>query len=230
MAGNPNSDFGKRVSKAGFKVLRYNKSILLPFDIVAVFEGRGKGQQHHAEIYAGKVNGKDKAWTWGKVHDNAHGGLPSAFANYRYKYIYRYDGVSRDVPMFTDTDSLQNITGSNTNTGGTYTINLDSYIEPYPVHSEYETYTGQGGNIFSSAESNAFSMATLSSNIDSSVNIYKDANKRTRIYSTNDAKIVLDELKLPIDISVNDNWTNKGVTKQDIQKWEEEQNKKKEEA
>jgi len=107
---------------------------------------------------------------------------------------------------------------------------IQQSLNAYPVHSEYETYTGSGGNLFTSAEDNAFSIAVLATNIDSSHNIYKNANKRTRIYSTNDATIILDELKLPIDISVNDNWTNKGVTKQDVERWQKEQDKQKEKA
>ncbi len=232
MAGNPQSDFGKRVAKAGFKVLKYNKSILLPFDIVAVFEGRGKGQQHHAEIYAGKVNGKDKSWTWGNVHDNAHGGLPSSFANYRYKVIYRYDGVSRDAPNFVDLSGAGSEVSGDTGGGGggTYIINLENYVEPYPVHSEYETYTGIGGNIYEKAENNAFSLATLSNNIDSSKDFFSHKNEQhTRIYSTNDAKIVLDELKLPLDY-MDDTYANKDITQEDVKKWQSDMEKQKEEA
>ena len=229
MAGNPSSDFGKRVTKAGFKVLKYNKSILLPFDIVAVFEGRGKGQQHHAEIYAGKVNGQDKAWTWGNVHDNAHGGLPSAFAKLRYKYIYRYDGISRDVPLNILNDENTAI-NTNINSGsGTYIINLENYVEPYPVHSEFETYTGSGGNIYENAENNAFSLATLSNNVDNKEIFNFKNTEHTRIYSTNDAKIVLDELKLPLDY-INDEYANKNITQEDVKKWETNMEKQKEEA
>ena len=89
----------------------------------------------------------------------------------------------------------------------------------YPVHSEYTTYNGTGGNIFSNSGDNAFASAALA---DASINNSKDTN-HTRIYSTNDSCIVLDELSLPMDVSVNDNYANKGVTADDVKKREEAQ-------
>lgn len=239
--GDPNSHMGKKLAKGGFKAIQYNGrdgNGLQPYDIVAVFEGRSKGQQHHAEIYAGKENGKNRAWSWGNVHDGRgkHPGMPCPFANYRYKVIYRYDGVARDTPGFVDFSDSGGTGGSGG--GGTYIINLDNYIEPYPVHSEYDTYSGTGGNIYEKAENNAFSLAILSSesSTNSSLSKYyahdtsltKAKDRRTRIYSTNDAKIVLDELKLPLDTT--DSWANKGVTDEDVKKWEKEMEQMREEA
>ena len=40
---------------------------------------------------------------------------------------------------------------------------IEQYKNAYPVHSEYTTYSGSGGNLFESASNNAFSTATLAS-------------------------------------------------------------------
>lgn len=84
----------------------------------------------------------------------------------------------------------------------------------YPTHSEYATIQGTGGNIFESTDYNAITAVHLTT--DPSV-LYKKADTgHIRIYSTNDSTIVLDELSLPL-YHQNDNWANKGVTKQQEQ-------------
>ena len=240
MGADPNGDFAKKCCKGGFKQMRYpGPSGLQPYDIVCVFEGKSKGKQHHAEIYAGTLNGKHKAWSWGNVHDgiNGHQGMPCSFANYRYTICYRHDGVARDTPGFADLSSDYSGGGGS----GTYIINLENYIEPYPVHSEYDTYTGNGENIFENASENAFSNAVLSSKAtaDASYNAFfnmydtstrKSKVKHTRIYSTNDAKIVLDELRIPIDSSHFDDWANYGITTTDVSAWQKEMDALKTEA
>ena len=107
---------------------------------------------------------------------------------------------------------------------------IEQYKNQYPVHSEYETYTGSGGNIFSNAGTNAFSTAVLAQDKDSkSKSYFSSKNKEhTRIYSTNDSTIILDELKLPLD--TDESWANKGITEEDVKKWEKEQEKQREEA
>lgn len=82
----------------------------------------------------------------------------------------------------------------------------------YPVHSEYTTFTGAGGNIYENAGTNAFTQASFSdAKIDQNNN-----TQHTRIYSTNDACIVLDELAIPYDEDVT--YANKGVTTKDVEK------------
>lgn len=77
-----NSSFGNVLSAKGFKHMAYSKDIIQPGDIVCT---RG-----HVEIYAGKINGKDKSWGWGNTHDNAHGeGMPCAFTDINYTDIWR---------------------------------------------------------------------------------------------------------------------------------------------
>ena len=56
--------------KAGFIQLPYSKTNVRPFDIIAL--------NGHVEIFAGVIGGKMKSYSWGNVHDTAHGGMPSA--------------------------------------------------------------------------------------------------------------------------------------------------------
>ena len=111
---------------------------------------------------------------------------------------------------------------------------IEQFRNQYPVHSEYETYSGPGGNIFSNANNNAFALAALKdekSSINSDTGKTKDGKQtRTRIYSTNDSTIILDELKIPTDVSTVNTWANKYVTKKDVDAWEEQQKKQKEEV
>lgn len=74
----------------------------------------------------------------------------------------------------------------------------------YSATNSYTSFTGNGGNIFSTAEENSFQIASLNRNIDVSSNTVN----RTRIYSTNDATIVLDELSLPLTDSSQNTSSN----------------------
>lgn len=89
----------------------------------------------------------------------------------------------------------------------------------YPVHDEYQTFTGQGGNIFKNSKDNAFQMASATSKQTMFSSKDKFASSHTRIYSTNDSCIVLDELKIPYNS--NDpaiEYANQGITKEDVVK------------
>ena len=89
----------------------------------------------------------------------------------------------------------------------------------YPVHDEYQTFTGQGGNIFANSKDNAFQMASATSKQTMFSSKDKFASSHTRIYSTNDSCIVLDELKIPYNS--NDpaiEYANQGITKEDVVK------------
>lgn len=61
--------------------------------------------------------------------------------------------------------------------------------------ASYENFSGSGGNIFSSSAANSFVQASASENNKESI----VSTDHTRIYSTNDACIVLDELSMPLD-------------------------------
>lgn len=89
----------------------------------------------------------------------------------------------------------------------------------YPIHDEYKTFTGQGGNIFANSKDNAFQMASATSKQTMFSSKDKFASSHTRIYSTNDSCIVLDELKIPYNS--NDpaiEYANQGITKEDVAK------------
>ena len=89
----------------------------------------------------------------------------------------------------------------------------------YPVHDEYQTFTGQGGNIFENSKDNAFQMASATSKQTMFSSKDKFASSHTRIYSTNDSCIVLDELKIPYNS--NDpaiEYANQCITKDDVAK------------
>lgn len=89
----------------------------------------------------------------------------------------------------------------------------------YPVHDEYQTFTGQGGNIFENSKDNAFQMASATSKQTMFSSKDQFASSHTRIYSTNDSCIVLDELKIPYNS--NDpaiEYANQGITKEDVVK------------
>ena len=89
----------------------------------------------------------------------------------------------------------------------------------YPVHDEYQTFTGQGGNIFENSKDNAFQMASATSKQTMFSSKDKFASSHTRIYSTNDSCIVLDELKIPYN--QNDpaiEYANQGITNEDVVK------------
>lgn len=87
----------------------------------------------------------------------------------------QYSGYDPNIPII----SADNYQGGNSNAG-----------EP-----QYRTITGSGkGNIFENADENAFTIASVKTDIK-----IQDNKTRTRIYSTNDATIVLDELALPME-------------------------------
>lgn len=89
----------------------------------------------------------------------------------------------------------------------------------YPVHDEYQTFTGQGGNIFENSKDNAFQMASATSKQTMFSSKDKFASSHTRIYSTNDSCIVLDELKIPYNSNDPDiEYANQGITKEDVAK------------
>lgn len=102
-------EFTNIVTSNGFQKLVYDKSILKPGDILAVYKRVGTKLYHHAEIYEhGKLS-----WTWGRNWNVSRGGLPNKFADYPYQWIFR------------NIDSSGRYVGSATNTG-----NSDSELEP----------------------------------------------------------------------------------------------------
>ena len=117
---------------------------------------------------------------------------------------------------------------------------VEQYKNAYPQHSEYETYSGSGGNIFSNANDNAFSVAALAQDetneyllFTNKAKVNAHEYKRTRIYSTNDSCIVLDELSIRPDgltkeereHPADESYANKDITQKDVDKAEMERRK-----
>ena len=191
-----------------------------------------------------------KAYTWCKRSYIADSGYQTFSDGYIGALTARASWskkILREMGNYSAADlvNLGNINGSanidflSTGSGGTPLTQADiqkmieQYNNAYPVHSEYETYTGSGGNIFESAGNNAFSTAILADDVEnkSKAGLFMDSKntQHTRIYSTNDSTIVLDELKLPLDY-LYDNFANKNITQEDVKKWQKQQEEQKEEA
>lgn len=201
---DPNGKVAAYLKKAGFTPFRYSISSLQPFDIIA--------RNGHVEIYAGKVGNSMKAYAWGNIHDYQKGGLPCYMAKEPYTLIWRNNGVNIDTPIQLNM-SIQEQMNSEYGSGGTFAQNNFQFgytSNTYPIHTEYDTFSGNGGKtVFELVDDNALRMAALM--IDTSVRD-SSSNIHTRIYSTNDSTIVLDELTLPLDSSIYDTWAGKGNT------------------
>ena len=163
--------------KAGFIQLPYSKTNVRPFDIIAL--------NGHVEIFAGVIGGKMKSYSWGNVHDTAHGGMPSAtWPADRFVSIWRC--------------------GENAaNMSATYNPAMDGggYSPPWqqggsdPTVNNFNSYNSDiDGAIFAEAMKNTFTPTT-------SLVVRGGENEvRTRIYSVNERTIQIDELSMPINI------------------------------
>lgn len=79
----------KKLLQTGrFTIRPYNTNELEPFDIVA--------KNGHIEIFAGKVDGKMKAYSWGNVHKEE----PCAYYKDKYTHILRCSGAMDDSSMY----------------------------------------------------------------------------------------------------------------------------------
>lgn len=93
-------NFKKLMEFIGFEEIKYDFSIIQPFDIIAGNDVINNGKFHHVEIYAGKKNNKHFSWAWGSVHDKDHGGMPAKFVKPEdnqnaYKTIWRLKGLTK---------------------------------------------------------------------------------------------------------------------------------------
>lgn len=79
------------LKKGGFQPIPYSESALQPGDI---YSGNN-GKFHHVEICAGK----GKTYSWGNVHDVAHGGMPSGIYRGAYSVIWRLGANAGDFTM-----------------------------------------------------------------------------------------------------------------------------------
>lgn len=203
-----NSMCGRLLMKGGFACLPFSWAAVRPYDIISVYR---PGGHHHAEIYYGKINGRDYSYGWGNVHDgiNGHAGMPHPTTKYNdYQLIWRHNGTSIDTPIYSGDYDMQQQMNQQYG-GGLYGQQQDS--NAYPVHEEYVTITQQYGNIFENTADNAITVASLATDSSWFTPDSSSFNQRhVRIYSTNDSSIVLDELSLPV-YHQNDNFANRGI-------------------
>ena len=166
--------------KAGFIQLPYSKTNVRPFDIIAL--------NGHVEIFAGMVGGKMKSYSWGNVHDTAHGGMPCAtWPADRFVTIWRCGENAANM------SATYNPAMDGATSGG--------YSSPWqqggsdPTVNNFNTYNSDiDGAVFADAMNNTFTPST-------SLIARGDENEvRTRIYSVNERTIQIDELSMPINI------------------------------
>ena len=165
--------------KAGFIQLPYSKTNVRPFDIIAL--------NGHVEIFAGMVGGKMKSYSWGNVHDTAHGGMPSAtWPTDRFVQIWRCGENAANMSA-TYNPAMDGVSGG--------------YSPPWqqggsdPTVNNFNSYNSDiDGAIFAEAMKNTFTPTT-------SLVVRGGENEvRTRIYSVNERTIQIDELSMPINI------------------------------
>lgn len=87
-----------KLKDAGFEKMPFSWNVVKPYDIIS-YNG-------HVEIYNGVVNGCHTSWSWGNVHDEAHGGLPckTSHVSGGYDVIYRNKKEMSQMLMNNDID------------------------------------------------------------------------------------------------------------------------------
>ena len=191
------------LKKAGFSPLRFSGFTLLqPYDIIA--------KNGHVEIFCGMKGQSPMSYAWGNIHDgkNGHAGMPCYTAKMNYIIVWRNSGVSIDTPLdFSNVGggSMQQQMNTGYGSGGTFNGQIGSQFNytsnTYPVHDEYETVTSGNGSksVFEIVGKNTLRMAYADSSYVQQLDTSKNHLKNTRIYSTNDASIILDEMSLPLN-------------------------------
>ena len=227
--GKANSTILNSFNKAGFQRIPYNKNILQPYDIVYVCK---RPTHSHTEIIHSINNNNIKVWSWGNVHDGLtygnrprNAGMPCGFSNKPYEYIYRltgltganidlssisiesadFDGLNGNIDYSQFSEELMNALQSGINAAGP---------KKYYQNENYLTFTEQYPELFSESNPNLNSLIQSAysnlSNVGRYVDQKKTDNIQGRVYSTNDAEIVLDELSLPTDYK-NDEFISSNI-------------------
>lgn len=217
--GKAKSTILNSFNKAGFQRIPYSKDILQPYDIVYVCK---RPTHSHTEIIHSINGGSIKVWSWGNVHDGLtygnrprNAGMPCGFSNKPYEYIYRLTGltgVNIDLSAISvESANFDGLIGGNidySQFSGELMDALQSGInaagpKKYYQNENYLTFANQYPDLFSESNPNLNSLIQSAysnlSNIGRYVEQKKDDNIQGRVYSTNDAEIVLDELSLPTD-------------------------------
>ena len=210
--------------KAGFTPLRYiSYTSLQPYDIVA--------RNGHVEVFCG-MNGKSPmSYAWGNIHDgiNGHVGMPCWFSKQNYSIVWRNSGVNIDTPLDFSSingNTMQEQMNTEYGSGGTFNGRAGSQFNytsnTYPVHDEYETIASGNGSksVFEIVGENKLRLTYTDSTAYKQMNDSSIMNlKTTRIYSTNDSSMVLDELSIPInywDSSVSSNTTTLNIVNSSV--------------
>ena len=162
--------------------------------------------------------------------------IPYSMSNVNWARVWRWKDIPGDFNVPPDDNAAGGTysgeNGGSGSGGGSGPMQIVIVPNQYPTHSEYTTYSGTGGNIFETAEKNktTFTSATMAEDPENKTKgIFTNENKKhTRIYSTNDSCIVLDELT--IKTSGKETWANKGITQTDVNKHNAQLKKQEEEA
>lgn len=224
------STAARYLKKAGFSPLRFlGFTLLQPFDIIA--------RNGHVEVFYGKNGSSFMSYGWGNIHDGRPGpngkkraGMPCYTATKpAYSIVWRNSGVSIDTPLdfsSANGNTMQQQMNTEYGTGGTFNCRAGSQFNytsnTYPVHDEYETIASGNGSksVFEIVGENKIRLTYTDSTAYKQMNDSSVMNlKTTRIYSTNDSSMVLDELSIPInpwDSSVSSNTTTLNIVNSSV--------------
>lgn len=147
---NADSSLCKKLKNYGFQNLPFNgPDSLQPFDIIS----RGSC---HAEIYAGKINGKHKSYSWGRCHDIKHGGMPSAYCSKSYTIVWRLNGAASAASVASSPASNPNSKFyKNKTSGNIFIIDdiRDYWDKNYNIVKKYESKDATFADILKDYES-----------------------------------------------------------------------------
>ena len=173
-------------------------------------------------------------------------------SNVKWARVWRWKDLPGDYNVPPDDNSYSSGEGGEMGEGGGGgggPMQIVFVENVYPTHNEYTTYQGEGGNIFEKTDSGKNTLklkAAVLADKDNETTEFFDRknenNHNTRIYSTNDSCIVLDELVIRPDgltkkeqqrLADEESFANKGIEEKDVSahkaklKQEEEEAKKK---
>ena len=184
--------------------------------------GKFQNYNKNGEIYPGHACMFDgKQW----ISDFKQGScIPYSLNNVKWARVWRWKDIPGDFQIPPDDNAVNGEISNGKISGGTNIGQAQIIIQPnqYPIHSEYTTYTSSNGNLFESSEKNkaSFKSAVIADNV--TYNVFTSNNiEHTRIYSTNDSCIVLDPLALPLDSNFIENFANKNITQENVNKHNE---------
>ena len=186
----------------------------------------------NGEVYPGHATMFDGT-QWISDYGQGKNAIPYSASNVKWVKVARWKDIPGDFNVPPDSNNsspsgAQNADGTTENSGGNMGVSQVLIVEnQYPTHEDFVTYFGTGGNIFENNKDNkiTFTQATMNQKM-----AEDQLEGRTRIYSTNDNCIVLDELKIPLDVSSYAVYANQGITDADVSKRKEQLQQQEEQA